>query len=219
MNYVILIGIALFFLASAIRDGAMGWDFGDGQMNFRISDGDYTLRVRGEGDIDLEPDGSGIAALSSRGSLDVRMTRDGTDRRAVFTSTDGTIERQFFVEGEEQPWGPEADRFVTEVMPIVLRETGINFEERVAWLLQNRGQNGLLDEIELIHSDFAQRLYTVQYAKAATIAAGRLRQADAHRQRQHELRLRPAHDAERGLRRGDADRRAVRRAARSRQRA
>ena len=169
MNYVILIGIALFFLASAIRDGAMGWDFGNGPMNFRITDGDYTLRVRGEGDIDLEPDGSGVAALSARSSLDVRMTRDGTDRRAVFTSTDGTIERQFFLEGEEQPWSPAADRFVTEVMPIVLRETGINFEERVAWLLQNRGQNGLLDEIELIHSDFAQRLYTVEYAKAATI--------------------------------------------------
>jgi len=170
MNYIILVGIAVFFLLSAIRDGAMGWDFGDGQMNFRITDGDYTLRVRGEGDVDLAPDGSGVAALSSRGSLDVRMTRGGTDRRAVFTSPDGTMERQFFVEGEEQPWGPEADRFVTEVMPLVLRETGINFEERVAWLLQNRGQNGLLDEIELIHSDFAQRLYTVEYAKAATIA-------------------------------------------------
>ena len=63
MNYVILIGIALFFLASAIRDGAMGWDFRDGPMNFRITDGDYTLRVRGEGDIDLAPDGSGVAAL------------------------------------------------------------------------------------------------------------------------------------------------------------
>src|SRR5687768_13638228 len=152
MNYAILVGIALFFLASAIRDGSMGWDFGDGPMNFRITDGDYTLRVRGEGDIDLAPDGSGVAALSTPSSLDVRMTRDGTDRRAIFTSADGTIERQFFLEGEEQPWGPEADRFVTEAMPIVLRETGISFEERVAWLLQNRGQNSLLDEIELIHS-------------------------------------------------------------------
>jgi hypothetical protein len=98
------------------------------------------------------------------------MTRNGTDRRAIFTSPDGLIERQFFLEGEEQPWGPEADRFVTESMPIVLRETGINFEERVAWLLQNRGQDGLLDEIALIHSDFAQRLFSVEYAKVATIA-------------------------------------------------
>jgi hypothetical protein len=170
MNYVILIGIALFFLVTAVRDGAMGWDFRDGHMNFRISDGDYTLRVRSEGNVDLDPDGSGVTALSRRGSLDLALTRNGTDRRVVYTSTDGTIERQFFLEGEEQPWGPEADRFVTEVMPIVLRETAINADERVAWLIENRGQDGLLDEIELINSDFAQRVYSVEYAKAATIA-------------------------------------------------
>ena len=170
MNYVILLGIALFFILTAVRNGAMGWDFGDGHMNFRVSDGNYTLRVRGEGNADLAPDGSGVLTMSRNGSLDVLMTRNGTNRRVVFTSTDGTIERQFFLEGEEQTWGPEADRFVAEVMPILLRETGINAQERVAWLIQNRGQSGLLDEIELINSDFAQRVYSVEYAKTATIA-------------------------------------------------
>src|SRR5262245_58733074 len=142
MNYVILIGIALFFAFTAVRDGAMGWDFGDGHANFRISNGDYTLRVRSDGDVDLAVDGSGVRSLSRNGSFDVLMTRNGADRRALFTSDDGTIKRQFFVEGDEQPWGAEADRFVEEVMPIVLRETAINAGERVAWLIDNRGQNG-----------------------------------------------------------------------------
>jgi hypothetical protein len=171
MNYIILIGIALFFLVSAIHDGAMGWDFGEGRMDFRIVNGDYTLRVRadGDGDVDLAPDGSGVTALPDGGSFDVRLARNGTDRRVLFSSPAGTIERQFFVNGEEQPWGPEADRFVTEVMPIVLRETAINHEARVAWLIANRGQDGVLAEIELIHSDFAQRVYSVEYARAAVI--------------------------------------------------
>jgi hypothetical protein len=170
MNYVILIGIALFFIFSAVRDDAMGWDFGDGHANLRISNGDYTLRVRSEGDVDLAADGSGVRSLSRRGSFDVLMTRNGTDRRVVFTSPERTVEQQFFVDGDVQPWGPEADRFVAEVMPIVLRETAINADERVAWLIGNRGQDGLLDEIELIDSDFAQRVYSIEYAKAATIA-------------------------------------------------
>ena len=139
-------------------------------MSFRVTDGDYTLRVKGEGDVDLAPDGSGVAALSSNGSLDLHMTRNGAERRVLFSSDDGTVTRQFFVEGEAQPWSPEADRFVAEVMPIVLRETALSFEERVTWLLENRGQSGLLDEIELIQSDFAQRVYSVQYAKVAEIA-------------------------------------------------
>jgi hypothetical protein len=171
MNYVILIGIALFFILTAVRDGAMGWDFDGGRMNFRTSNGDYTMRVRSDGDIDIAADGSGVRSMSRRGSLDVIMTRNGTDRRVLFTGPDGTVERQYFVDGDEQPWGPEADRFVAEVMPIVLRETAINARERVVWLIDNRGHDGLLDEIELINSDFAQRVYSVEYAKAATIAA------------------------------------------------
>jgi hypothetical protein len=171
MNYVILIGIALYFVVTALRGGAMGWRFDDGRMSFRVADGAETVRVRVDGDVDLEPDGSGVAALSSRGSLDVVVTQNGANRRVrFFQSIDGEILRQFFVDGDEQPWNPEADRLVTEVMPIVLRETALNVEERVAWLLANRGQTGVLDEIDLIRSDFAQRLYTVEYARAADIA-------------------------------------------------
>ncbi len=171
MNYVILIGLALFFVATAVRNGAMGWDFGGDSMNFRIDDDNYSLRVKADGEVDLEPDGSGVISLDRGGSFDVSMRRNGLDHRVLFTSPDGTIERQFFVEGEEQAWGPEADRFVAEAMPIVLRETAINAGERVAWLIASRGETGLLDEIDLIHSDFAQRVYTVEYAQTAEIAA------------------------------------------------
>ena len=170
MNYVILIGIALFFIFSAIRDDAMGWGFRGDSMSFRIGDGDYSLQVKSEGNVDLEPDGSGIASLDRRGSFDVRMRQNGLDRRALFTNEDGTVERQFFVEGDEEAWGPEADRFVAEVMPIVLRETAINADERIAWLIETQGQAGLLDEIALIQSDFAQRVYTVRYAQKEQIA-------------------------------------------------
>ena len=41
MNYVILIGIALFFILTAVRDGEMGWNFNRNSMNFRIGDADY----------------------------------------------------------------------------------------------------------------------------------------------------------------------------------
>jgi hypothetical protein len=170
MNYVILIGVALFFIATAIRNGTMGWELDGDSMNFRIDGDAYSLRVEGEGDVDLEPDASGVAALDRGGSFDVRMRLNGLDRRVLFTNPSGTIERQFFIEDDEQPWGPEADRFVADAMPIALRETAIDAGERVAWLIANRGETGLLDEIGLIRSDFAQRVYTVQYAQTAEIA-------------------------------------------------
>ena len=174
MNYIILIGIALFFILTAVRDGDMGWDLNRGSMSFRVGDGDYSLRVKSNGELDLEVDGSGVATLDRGGAFDVSMRRNGAERRVLYTRDDATIERKFFVDGDEQPWGPEADRFVAEVMPIVLRETAINADERVAWLIDTRGHDGLLDEIALIRSDFAQRVYTVQFAKTAEIPAPEL---------------------------------------------
>lgn len=167
MNWIILVGVALFFVAT----GATGWRFGDnGPMNFRVTNDDYSLDIKSAGDIDLAVDGGGVTALADGGYLDISMTRNGTRHRVRFTGENDAIARQFWVDGDEVPWGPEADRFVTEAMPIVLRETGLHVEERVAWLLENRGHAGLLDEIDLIRSDFAQRLYTVRYAESTKIA-------------------------------------------------
>lgn len=167
LAFISFFGIALLFHAVA---GTTGWPFSGRHMNFRILAGDSSLRVRADGNVDLAPDGSGVTGLGG-GSFDVSLRRNGFDRRVLFTSANGAIVRQFFVEGDEQPWGPGADRFLADVMPIVLRETAINARERVAWILANRGHDGLIDEIALISSDFAQRIYTVEYAKVATISA------------------------------------------------
>lgn len=171
MNWAILIGIALFFIATAVRNGAGGWDFGRGRsMNFGTTIDGQTFNIRAEGDIDVAPDGSRVIGIDDGGYLDIRTVRGGNQRRVRFAGENGDLVRQYWVDGDEQPWDPEADRYVTEIMPILLRETAIDVSERIAWLLANRGPTGLIDEIGLIQSDFAQRAYTVQYSESATIA-------------------------------------------------
>ncbi|HEY7671753.1 MAG TPA: hypothetical protein VIC71_06005 [Gammaproteobacteria bacterium] len=170
MNWVILVGLALFFAATAMRNGT-SWNFDQNGYVVGIDSAGSPLVVRAEGDIDLAPDASGVIAVGDGDYLDVRETRAAKERRARFAGVDGEIEKQFWVNGSEQPWGADADAFVAEFMPILLRETTISVEERVAWLLANRGQTGLLDEIDLIRSDFAQRVYTIEYSESGAIAA------------------------------------------------
>ena len=171
MNWVILVGLALFFFATAMRNGANSWQFHNDGFTVGIAEDGARLVVKAEGNVDLAPDASGVKALANGAYLDVRETRGDDERRVRFTGAAGGIEKQFWLEGEEQPWGADADAFVAEIMPVLLRETGISVEERVAWLLANRGHSGLLDEIDLIQSDFAQRLFTVEYAQSGPIAA------------------------------------------------
>jgi hypothetical protein len=170
MNWVILIGIALFFVALEARHGDH-WYLGRNGFDIAIGDDRARLAVRADGNVDIAPDASGVIAVGDGDYLDVRETRGDKQRRVRFSGVDGEIEKKFWIAGEEQTWGADADAFVAEVMPVLLRETGINTEERIAWLLANRGHTGVLDEIDLIRSDFAQRIHTIEYAKSGPIAA------------------------------------------------
>jgi len=171
MNWVILVGLVMFFFATAMRNGAGGWHFDGDGFNIALTDDGARLVVKADGDIELAPDASGLIALGDGDYLDVRETRGGQERRVRFVGANGEIEKQFWLDGGEQQWSAAADAFVTEIMPVLLRETANNGEERVAWLLANRGHAGLLDEIDLIRSDFAQRLFTMHYAESGAIAA------------------------------------------------
>jgi hypothetical protein len=171
MNWIILAGLTILGLATLMQDGGHFWRIGDSgrsvDVSFATDNG--RLLIEAAGNIELAPDGSGVAELADGGYLDVTERRNGTDRRVRFEDDDGAIGRQFWTGGDEQPWDADANRFVAEIMPVVLRETGISARERVAWLLENRGDAGLVDEIDLIESDFAQQLFTVEYAESATI--------------------------------------------------
>jgi hypothetical protein len=170
MNWVILVGIALFFIATGAYNGT-DWYLGRDGFNIAIGEDGLRLVIRAEGDIDLAPDASGVTAIDDGDYLDVREARAEDERRVRFTGVDGRIEKKFWVDDEEQPWGADADAFVAEAMPVLLRETAISVDERTAWLLANRGPTGVLDEIDLIRSDFAQRIHTIEYAKSGPIAA------------------------------------------------
>jgi beta-lactamase regulating signal transducer with metallopeptidase domain len=143
----------------------------NGEVSVQVSlrsDG-FRLNVDGRGDLDLAPDGTGVARMADGSVLDVTLELDGTSRRVRFEGENSAVTRQFWVSGRPQPWSAAADAFVAEVMPLVLRETGLNAEERVAWLLDNGGHDAVLDEVALIRSDGIQRRYTLVYAESGRV--------------------------------------------------
>ncbi|MGD2131640.1 MAG: M56 family metallopeptidase [Maricaulaceae bacterium] len=148
----------------------------NGEVSIRMTSSNplRRLHIEAEGEIDLAPDGSGVTALSNGGYVDVELRRNGRRQRVRFTGEGGGVERAYWVNGRSVPWGPDADDFVVEVMPIVFRQTGVNAEERVAWLLEERGEDAVLDEIELIGSDAIQQRYAELYTEAAEISPSRL---------------------------------------------
>jgi hypothetical protein len=171
---------------------------GDGQRSVSISrnngrvrvtvegrTNDYYLKLSANGHISLAPDGSGVTSIGNGDFLDATLTRNGQALRVRY-SGDGGVRREFWVNGQSRLWGPQADDFEAELMPILFRETGINAEERVDWLLRQRGPDGLFAEIGLIDSDAVQTAYIYRWAETTTIAPQMLERVMDHASREIE---------------------------------
>lgn len=139
---------------------------GDGPRTMKVSfseDG-ARLELEASGDLVFAPDDSGLEHMGPGAELKITRTVDGVTRKLLAEGgDDGDIAYTYFVDGEQRPFDAEAQAWLAEIMPMVMRETAINAPERVEYILANAGHDGVLDEIGLIHSDFARRHYIEAY--------------------------------------------------------
>jgi len=72
-----------------------------------------------------------------------------------------------YVAGMKRPWDDEAKRFLTTQLPLIVRRSGLGAEARVKSIFGRKGVNGVYDEIDLVGSDYARRLYLVALVDVA----------------------------------------------------
>src|SRR5206468_5263687 len=77
------------------------------------------------------------------------------------SSVDGTLKHEYFVGGLSRGWNDEGRRFLATMLPVVVRRGGLGAESRVKSIFAKRGVAGVMDEIDLLGSDYARRLYLV----------------------------------------------------------
>lgn len=131
----------------------------DGEWSIEISHGRCELEVEMSGDIELRPDGHGIARMGR----DARMTIEedaAIDRRLEVTrGANGVPQYRWSVGGDRRPVDDEARRWFRGVLAEVFRTTGLQAEERVAHLLRAGGVPAVLEEVGRVASDHVAGIY------------------------------------------------------------
>ena len=85
---------------------------------------------------------------------------DGDERKLVIErDDDDPVEYRYYEDGSKKAFDDDAKTWFASIIPEFLRVTGINAKERVARIKSKSGDEGVLDEIELIRSDFIAGLY------------------------------------------------------------
>jgi bla regulator protein blaR1 len=102
-----------------------------------------------------------VQSLSDGGSFTVRNWVGMVPHTVQITAAGGKLTHEYFVAGRSRGWGDEGRTFLAAQLPILVRQSGLGADARVKQIHAAKGIQGVLDEVDLLGSDYARRLYLV----------------------------------------------------------
>lgn len=130
------------------------------ETRIRYSDGDHSVEIRARGGLEFTDTDADIKSIARDGYLMIEERRGGVSRRIeVVPGADALPQRAFYAGGQAHVFDQEARAWLAEILPDVIRNSGIGAHARVQRIFNKRGAGGVLDEISLIRSDGAKRIY------------------------------------------------------------
>lgn len=129
------------------------------------------------GQVEFSPDERGIDHLSRNGRLYVRERRDDVDREVEVTADGDENPRYAYrVNNEPAAFDDEARGWFAELLPEMLRESGINAPARVARLRRDGGIDAVLADIAETQSTSAKRAEYEALLKGGHLSDGEIEQ-------------------------------------------
>jgi hypothetical protein len=139
------------------------------------SDDGQKRRLEIRGKAEFTDDYTDIKDVSEGGVVRVEEERDGQSRRyEVRRDVGGELTRAYFVNGQARELDASARTWIAQLVLNAVRQGGIDADKRVQTIMSRRGVAGVLEEIDQIQSDYAQRRYFEALLKQANLNAGAL---------------------------------------------
>ncbi len=154
------------------------WDFSFGNQHlstFNSPSGQLQIRING--DMIVNQQESDIKQIDGNASITER--RDGQTRRMEFanefsSNSEHQVQRRYWLNGQEHAIDADARQWLARVLPVMLRESGIDAAKRVARLHKQGGAERVLAEIEQISDSSSRSLYISLLAGAGELNAAQL---------------------------------------------
>ena len=150
-------------LAAQILELVEGWD---GVTRYQWSNLVSGLRVELRGEIEFTDDDRDVQRISSDGHLRIEeRSPAGRHELAVEPGRDGSLRYTYYRDGKRTDFDQTARAWLAERLPEIIRESGIGAEARVARILNQRGANGVLEEISRIRSSSSATVYCIELVR------------------------------------------------------
>ncbi|MBL3655506.1 hypothetical protein [Fulvivirga sediminis] len=134
-------------------------DDGDGISKIRQSNGRNSFNIEYKGTITITDDDADIKSISPGGYLEISKTTFGSKRTIQIESTSYGLKKEYYEGRKEMPFIPNGKNWLAEILPEVIRSTGIGVESRVNRFYKNGGVNAVLSEMDKMESNYVKSIY------------------------------------------------------------
>lgn len=117
------------------------------------------FNVESRGKIEVSDDDKDIKGISADGYLEITKTVFGSKRSIVITPQGNGLKREYYESRTPVAFDPEGRKWLSEILPELVRSTTIGAESRVNRFYRQSGTKGVLDEIGRIESDYVKAHY------------------------------------------------------------
>ena len=112
------------------------------------------LKISTNGDLTFNDNYTDVISLSEDAYLKISMVSFGMKRKLYISSDEGRVVYRYFEGSKEINFEPKGREWMKEILPDVIRNSGLDLENRVNKIYQKKGVTGFLSELEETDSDY-----------------------------------------------------------------
>jgi beta-lactamase regulating signal transducer with metallopeptidase domain len=128
------------------------------------------------GEIKLSEDETEILEFPEDSYLSYSVDPLGEKERKISIERAGNDDTlyKYYIDGEKTEFDAKAKKWLASVLPEMFRRTGLNVKERVARFKQRGGDEAVLEEIDLIQTDYVTGLYMKELLNISQLSSSNL---------------------------------------------
>lgn len=123
------------------------------------SNGVNSFNIEYKGTIEVTDDDKDIKSISPGGYIEISKTTFGSRRSILIEATSSGLRREYYESRTKVNYEPEGRKWLAEILPDVVRSTGIAAESRVNRYYKQGGVDAVLSEVSRLESDHVRSIY------------------------------------------------------------
>ena len=131
----------------------------NGRHSIKTKANGQNFSIEYEGDITISDNDKDIVSISRGGFLIIKKSTFGSKRKIVIQAESKGLTKEYYVGRSKKSFNPEGKAWLAQILPDILRTTGIGAESRVARFHKKGGAQSVLNEIKKMSSDYVASTY------------------------------------------------------------